>query len=398
MAWAGALGTVSETRAETDVLVVGGGIIGCSTAYFLARDGVEVVVVDRGDLNTQASGANAGSLHVQFQSHQAKRTDGDFPAYYEESTRLLGRAVAFWQELGAELDCDVEIHVEGGLMLAETEGQMRFLEAKIKREQRLGLDVHIVRGNEMRDLAPYVSEHAIGGEFCTNEGRVNPTLATPALMRGAVRAGARFFRHTALIALTRERSGFVAQTDRGAIRAKRVVNAAGTGSPAVAAMAGIELPVVFGEPLHMNVSEAAEPFMNHLVQHAAYRLTMKQASNGNVIVGGGWPAGAGAAGGPPRVLRPSIQGNLWVAQRLVSGLAHLRLLRCWTGVNISTDGKAVLGEVPAVPGFFMAATGIGYTLGPLTGRLVASAVQGKRDEIDIRAFSITRVANRVPAA
>ena len=394
--------SVSETKTETDVLVVGGGIIGCSTAYFLARDGVEVVVVDRGDINTQASGVNAGSLHVQIQSLQARRTDGDFPAYYEESTRLLGRAVTFWQELGAELDCDIEVHVEGGLMLAESEDQMRFLEAKVKRERRLGLDVHMVRGNEMRNLAPYLSEHAIGGEFCTNEGRVNPTLATPALMRGAVRAGARLFRHTELKALTREKSGFVAQTDRGAIRAKRVVNATGARSPAVAAMAGIELPVVLGEPLHMNVSEAAEPFMNHLVQHAAYRLTMKQASNGNVIVGGGWPAQAGPptgpASGPPRVLCPSIQGNLWVAQRLVSGLAHLRLLRCWTGVNVSNDGKAVLGEVPAVPGFFMASTGIGYTLGPLTGRLVASAVQGKRDEIDIGAFSITRLTNRVSAA
>ena len=393
---------MSETRAETDVLVVGGGIIGCSTAYFLARDGVEVIVVDRGDINTGASGVNAGSRHVQFQSGQARRTDGDFSAYYEESMRLLSRAVTFWRELGAELDCDVEFHVEGGLMLAESEDQMRFLEAKVKRERRLGLDVHIVRGNEMRDLAPYVSEHAIGGEFCANEGRVNPTLATPALMRGARRAGARFFRHTALMALTRESSGFVAQTDRGAIRAKRVVNAAGALSPAVAAMAGIELPVVFGEPLHMNVSEAVEPFMNHLVQHAAYRLTMKQATNGNVIVGGGWPSDAASAigppGGPPRVLRPSIQGNLWVAQRLVSGLAHLRLIRCWTGVTVSNDGKAILGEVPAVPGFFMASTGIGYTLGPLTGRLVASSVQGKRDEIDIRAFSITRLANRVSTA
>ncbi|MDP6603739.1 MAG: FAD-binding oxidoreductase [Rhodospirillales bacterium] len=389
---------MSEIGTETDVLVVGGGIIGCSTAYFLARDGVEVVVVDRGDINTQASGVNAGSLHVQFQSFQAKRTDGDFPAYYEESTRLLSRAVTFWQELAVELDCDVEIHVEGGLMLAETEDQMRFLEAKIKREQRLGLDVHIVRGNEMRDLAPYVSEHAIGGEFCTSEGRVNPTLATPALLRGAVRAGARLLRHTELLTLTREKAGFVAQTDRGAIRAKRVVNAAGVLSPAVAAMAGIELPVVFGEALHMNVSEAAEPFMNHLVQHAGYPLTMKQATNGNVIVGGGWPAQLGPAMGPPRVLRPSIQGNLWVAQRLVSGLAHLRLLRCWTGVNVFNDGKAILGKVPAVPGFFMASTGIGYTLGPLTGRLVASAVQGKRDEIDIETFSITRLANHVSAA
>jgi glycine/D-amino acid oxidase-like deaminating enzyme len=375
---------------DTDVLIVGGGIVGCSVAYYLARSGVETVLIDRLDLNTQASGTNAGSLHVQLQSYQVKAVDSERVKAFEATLPLYEEAVATWGELSEELDCDIEYQLTGGLMVAETEAQLRFLESKAARERAHGLDVQILSGSELGSLAPYLSDRVIAAEYCPKEGKVNPTLATPALVRGAERAGARFLRHTELLALHPQKREFKAETSRGRIRCARVVNASGSWSASVAAMVGIRIAVA-GNPIHMNVTEPTAPLVKHLVQHVDRFLTMKQAAGGNVIVGGGWRAAVDSVTGQLRILRTSVEGNLWVAQRVVPELAHVPLMRTWAGQSIAIDGKPILGEVPRVPGFYNAVLAhSGYTAGPFFARLLADVVKGRRTAIDIETFSIQR--------
>jgi glycine/D-amino acid oxidase-like deaminating enzyme len=384
--------------ADTDVLVVGGGVMGCALAYYLAREGVEVTVIDRHDLNTQASGTNAGSLHVQILSHWARVEDAATIAATQRPLPLYVEAVEVWRALSRELDCDIEFSAKGGFMVAETAEEMRLLERKSLRERECGVDSRVVSGGELRAFAPYFSDAVIGASFCPYEGKVNPILATPALARGAERAGARFLRHTELRALARSRAEFEAATSRGTIRARRVVIAAGAWAGEIAAMIGLELPMS-RRALHMNVTEPTAPLVPHLVQHMGQRLTLKQASNGAMIVGGGWPAGADLSATNPEVLRTSIEGNLWIAARLVPALAELRLVRTWTGIiNVMIDGSPVLGPVPAVPGLFVAMASVGYTSGPICARLVAAAIRGEDPPMDIAPFSITRLEAGVAAA
>ena len=375
---------------ETDVLVIGGGVAGCAVAYFLARDRVEVALIDKHDLNTQASGATAGSLHVQIQSPPARNPDAAFGARHEELVRILPHAVEEWRQMAEALDTDIELHVEGGLMVAETEDDARFLEAKIRREAPLGLGTHLVRGDELKRMAPYLADVAIAGAYCVHEGRVNPILATPAIVQAATRLGARVFRHTEATAIAREGARFRVTTPRGEIRARRLVLAGGPSVGMLAGWLGVQIPVQMGDALHMNVTEVVAPHVHHLVQHCGRKLTMKQATNGNMIVGGGWPARFEGPSRLPAVLHASMQGNLWVASRLIPGLKHLRVLRTWTGINVVTDGKPILGEVPGTKGLFVAASPIGYTMGPLTGRLVAGAMTGRNLAVDIRPFSPDR--------
>ena len=183
------------------------------------------------------------------------------------------------------------------------------------------------------------------------------------------------------------------RTEAGALRAGRVVLAAGAGTGALLAPLGPKVPTV-AEPLHMNVTEATAPLIGHLVQHAERMITLKQLSAGQVVIGGGWPARLHGPRQHPTVESASLIGNLRLASHIVPRLSRLRLIRSWAGVNTTVDGRCVLGEVPGWPGLFTAVPGdAGYTLGPLVGRLAAGAVLGRRDlDFDIAPFSPGRFA------
>ena len=376
---------------ETDVLVVGGGVVGWCTAYYLARLGVDVVLIDRDGINSQASGVNAGSLHLMIVSRFFKSRDPLWIAGRNRLLPLVMAAVETWRELAGELDQDIELVLDGGFMVAETEGQLRMLEEKAKEERSHGLAVDVVTRSDLKAIAPYLSERIIGAAFCANEGKINPIVATGAVARGAEAAGARFLRRTELVALTTDGAGFEARTGRGVIRCRRVVDAAGAGAAVVAAMIGVDLPIET-HVRHMNVTEAAPPLVKHLVQHGDRMLSMKQAARGNVIIGGGWPAAIGQGMGRPEVIKKSIAGNLGVARSVVPGLGPLRVLRTWGGtLTLTPDGDAILGEVPGVPGFYLAVPpNPGFTGAPICGRLLAEKIAGKTPTFDLGTFSVER--------
>jgi sarcosine oxidase subunit beta len=372
---------------ETDVLIVGGGIVGCATAYYLARAGTDVMVVERGDWGGEASGANGGSLHAQLPSEEFATLGEDWAAAYAPTLILLKAAVEHWGGLEAEIGRDLEVKISGGLIVAETEAEMRMLARKVAVERAYGLDAWMLTGPELRAFAPYVSEHFVGAEYCPTEGKASSLLATPALAAAAGAAGARMERGVELLALSREGAGFVARTSRGPIRAARVVDAAGDEAARVAAMLGVTISVE-GYPIHMNVTEPTAPLVGHLLYSAAGRLTIKQAKNGTVLIGGGWPATRYPANGRPAVLRSSIEGNLWVALKAVPALAGLELVRTWAGVvNGTADWKPILGPVPGVPGFFLGVVPwTGFTAGPLCGRLLSDLMCGRDPGLDLSEF------------
>jgi glycine/D-amino acid oxidase-like deaminating enzyme len=388
-AYGGAARTGTDLDLKTDVLVVGGGILGCAVAYYLAGAGVEVTLIERHDLGTHASGRNAGSLHVQIQSVFARRTDPVWVKGYDEQLPMFPLAVQTWRELAAELDDDIELKICGGLMVAETAEHMRFLEAKAKRERARGLSVEVLGRAELRDVAPYLSERILGAEYCPDEGKLNPALATPAVGRAAERHGARILRHTELLELKPTNGSFEARLSRGRIRCQQVVDAAGPWASQVASMVGVTIPVQC-KTVQQVVTEPAAPFISHLVEHAERRLTMKQAAAGHVILGGGWPGANDPETGYPDVLPAAIEGSLGTSVQVAPRLAQLKLLRAWSGVNVEIDGKPALGPVPGVPGFSVAVTGTGYTLGPICAKCLAETLLGRTPSMDIEPYSMAR--------
>ncbi|MDP6804613.1 MAG: FAD-binding oxidoreductase [Rhodospirillales bacterium] len=378
---------------ETDVLVIGGGVAGCATALYLAREGVEVVVIDRADVNGQASGANAGSIHSQMSFNSFNDQTPEWIEAYLPVLPLLKLSIEVWKELADELDDDIELVTEGGLMMAESEDQIALLGRKVAMENSRGVESSIIGRDEVLRLAPYVSDSVVGAEFCPNEGKINPLLATVAIARAAESAGARIRRFTELDALTPGKNGFEATTNQGRIRCARVVIAAGGWCDSVGDLLGITLPAG-GRPIQMNATEATEHKVNHLVYTAGRKLTFKQAKAGNLIIGGGWPATLNPLTGLPAVVRETLQANLWTAMQVVPDVAHLRLIRTWAGtVNETPDGRPVLGPVPGVPGLFVNTfPGMGYTAGPCCSRILAEAMCGKNLSFDIAIGAIDRFA------
>lgn len=375
----------------TDIVVIGAGIAGLSTALFLARGGAEVVVLDRGAVNGRASGGNAGSLHGQLLSfdHGAKAEGGGSPA--ARTLPLQRDSIALWRALERELNADFEIALTGGLMVAETERDLAFLAAKTAVERAQGIDCEVIGAADLRALEPALADGFLGAAYCPGEGKINPLKGTQGIFEAVLAQGVRVFTGTDARALACQEDGFVVTTPRGAIRARRIVNAAGGFASEIGRMLGRGVPV-FGAPLQMIVTEPTVPLIKRLVAHADRHLTLKQAANGSFLIGGGWTAGLDPVHQHPRPLRASLEGNLWIAQHVIPAIRSLDIIRTWGAMNINIDGAPILGPDPAVAGLFHAVTSNGYTLGPIVGRMTADLILTGATDRDVSPFSIARFA------
>jgi glycine/D-amino acid oxidase-like deaminating enzyme len=372
---------------EAATVIIGAGIVGLSAALFLAREGEAVVVLDSRAPNAGASGGNAGSLHAQLLSFD----HGADSAPAARTLPLQRDSIALWQSLALELGAELEISVTGGVMVAETERDLAFLHAKTAVERAQGVDCRVIGPMELQRLEPHLDGRFLGAAYCPDEGKINPLVATEAVRQAACAAGAVIVSGAPVRAVTQAGRGFAIETARGAIRARRVVNAAGAFASEIGAMLGLPVPV-FGAPLQIVVTEPAAPLIGGLVAHADRHLTLKQASGGSIIIGGGWTAGLDPVHGAPRPLRASLEGNLWIAQHVLPALRRLHVVRSWAAMNIDIDGAPILGEDPRMPGLFHAVTSNGYTLGPIMGRMTADLIRHGRTDRDVAAFSIGRFA------
>ncbi len=374
---------------SADVAIIGAGIIGSCTAYYLAREGVDVVVLERGRCNGEASGNNAGSLHVQLLAYDFGDWAQAGGRAAAETLPLQRESAALWPAFARELGVDLDLDITGGLMLAEDAARLEHLREKARLERRYGVEVEILSAPELRELAPYVSADLAGAAWCPAEGKINPMLAGPAVIEGARAAGARVHEDTGVRSIERTGSGFALRTARGTFRAGRVLNASGGWSARVAAMAGTHLPIR-ANPIQLIVTEPAPPLAPHLLAYADRHLTLKQVRNGNLVIGGGWRAALDAHTHRATVLRESFEGNLWVAARVLPALATLHVIRSWAALNVAVDGAPLLGEVPGLPGFYNAVTVNGITLGPLIGRLSAQMLRTGKTLPALDFFTLSR--------
>jgi glycine/D-amino acid oxidase-like deaminating enzyme/bacterioferritin-associated ferredoxin len=360
-----------------DVLVVGGGVLGLSAALYCAREGLSVILAERGEPGQGATTANAGSLHVQLHAYDsAGAADGPDSA----AARVLAigpESIRLWREIAAEAGETLGIRTEGGIMLAETVEQMQRLTDKTAIERGFGVDSRMLGPNELFAVAPYLARGFAGAAFCAAEGQMDPLRGLSALLTLARRAGASVRGGTTIAALARDGAGFRAETVSGTIiRAGHVVNAAGPWAGEIAKMLGAPIPVRAAVQQVMTTEAAGGEIMRHLVLHSGRHLSVKQGEGGHLVLGGAWPGVLDAAG-RPRNLRGSIEGNLFVASTVLPALAGLHVIRAWTGLNVQVPGP-IIGADPRVPGLHHAVTFNGWTLGPVAGRLVADAVRGRK--------------------
>ena len=371
----------------TDILVIGGGIVGQVAAIRLAETGARVVIVDAA--RNAGSTANAGSLHVQMQSRFMRLYPDQVPNI-EASLPFYVAAVHEWGQLDQQYG-SFDLVRKGGLMLAEDDDQMAFLEKKMEREARKGVSVELLDRAALDRIAPWLGPQIVGAELCRDEGKLNPLAANKRLRAAAEALG--ITHHTdQIVRLESLRDGVEATGLRDRYRADRVVVAAAWGAGELAQNLGIPIPSR-AEPLHMNITEACETQINHLVQHAERSITLKQFATGQIVIGGGWAARDRGRHEVPVVDHASLLGNVALAARLVPSISGIRVIRTWAGMNTTVDGASIIGPLPGHERVIMAVPGdAGYTLGPLVARLAADCVQGSGLSADATSLSPARFA------
>lgn len=394
--------TAPDALGRADVLVIGGGVLGCAAAYHLAR-GADVLLVERGELNREASGSSAGTLHVQmpgkhFRAHYDRPDVTAAEREHVRATdRLYAEAARAWRTLEAELESDLGVRRRGGLMVAETDEELALLDRKSRLERPCGVETEILTTRDVLAIAPHLSERLAGASYCPEEGFANPLLVTPAYARAATRRGARLRRHARVVGIERAGTrGFRVRTAAGTVEAGRVVCAAGAQTPEIAAMVGLKLPIV-PHALQVMVTEPCPPLLAQLVQHAGRSLSLRQTPHGTFVIGGGWPAQPGEADGArPRTVLSSIVGSARVVRDVLPGVAGARVLRAWAGMTTATGPRnrvGILGEYGRAPGFFvLVAGGWGFALSPVLGRLAAELVVDGTPSLPLDEFGLARWA------
>ena len=360
-----------------EILVVGGGLAGCLTALHLARAGARVRLLEAGVVGGQASSANAGSLHAQIPHDPFRTLGAGWARTFAPAVTMLVRSLDLWRALEALVGADLEVRFGGGLLVAHSAAEMDEVAEKAAIERAAGLDVQLLGRAALRALAPYLGTDAVGGAFCAGEGKANPLLVTPAIARAARAAGAVIEAGVGPVAIARDGGGWRLSAGQRQWQAARVVLAAGSATGQLAAQLGAALPVA-AFPIQVSVTAPTAPLVPHLVYCAGRKLTLKQAANGTLLIGGGWDARLDAQG-RPQVDPDNLARNLSVAMRVVPALAGVEIMRCWAAfVNGTPDWLPIIGELPQAPGVFVNyVPWLGFSGGPAAALATAALVRGR---------------------
>ena len=380
-------GASSGTQ-HSDVIVIGGGVVGSAAAYELCREGVRTVLLERTVPNRESSGTTAGNIHIQ--AIHAFRPGQDVPTDFTRFLPLQSAASRLWETLEARLEADLELRRAGGFMVAETEEQVAHLRHKWELEQRVGIRSTIMDGDEARSALPLLSQRVAAASYCAEDGYANPLKVGPAYLNAAQRLGLQLQYHMPVEKIEWSDGIYTLHAGGRRWRAPVVINASGAWLDQLCRMVGIGLRMA-PTALHMQVTERSGPVLPYLIQHIGEGMSVKQVVAGNILIGGGWPAALDLEG-RSRTFSTSLFGNLRQAQRILPFLSGLRLLRVWAGPFATTpDELPVIGEVPGFPGFIVTGGSYGFTLAPLWGKVLCALALGRTPTVDLSGLQPDRL-------
>lgn len=355
---------------KSEVLIIGGGVIGSSIAYHVAKQGRQVLVVERSEEVASApaaSWASAGGV----------RRQGRHPA----EARLAVEAIARWRTLEEELGADVQYRRGGNLLLAETDAEAEQLVTFVREQQELGFtDVRLVDQQEVSALVPGLHQGVVAGSYSPSDGQADPALTTRAFAAAAQRNGATYWNGTAVLALLIEGERVVGvRTERGEILAEQVVLAAGAWSDEVARTAGLRLPIRTVALQMVLSTTAPQQTLQPVISAVSRMLSLKQLNDGAFLIGGGWQGDPTPERRSYILRQENVEGSWKTACELLPVVGQQQIVRAWCGLEaLSFDDLPFIGPIKGLDGLTVAAgfSGHGFALAPAVGMVVAEQLVG----------------------
>ena len=369
---------------SADVVVIGAGVSGLSSAYFLARAGRDVVVVDKGIVGGEASGRNGGMVSERV----------DEPLLIP----LAVEATELWTTLDEELGYPTEFTQEGRLQVAVTEAEMGDLLAERDVALRHGIDVALVEPSEIRDMIPGITERTLGGLFFPNGGHANTQLTVQAYAWALQDLGGRLYQNTTVTGL-RVVDGRVSvvETTAGDFAPEIVIGAAGPQTGLLADLADVHVPVAPARVEILATAPVKPSFPIALVGNGLYG---HQAVRGNLIFGGGaheW-TDVELTASPGKPNTPLIRNIARRLAELLPGMANVPVIRSWAGVVEQAPDYRPIIDILDCPSNYVVVTASahGFGISPATGKVVSELVLHGEASIDISGLGLSRFADYGP--
>ncbi|PEY62275.1 glycine oxidase [Bacillus cereus] len=384
-----------------DVLIIGGGIIGCSIAYYTSKYGRDVTIIEKGE----------------FVSGTSSRCDGNILAIdkdpgFDSQMSLVSQKLV--TDLSEELEHSFEYRAPGSILVCESDEEMEAAQQWVNRQQEAGLPFRMLDRQDIREESPFFADDLLGGLECATDSTVNPYLLAFSLLSEAQKFGAKAFKQTEVKSMEIETDGsFVVETTNGTFTAQQVVNAAGVWAPKIGQMLNINIPIeprkghiiVASRQQHVGCRKVMEfgyliskfggkRKVDALTEKYGVALVFEPTESQNFLIG----SSREFVGFHTRINNEVVKCIANRAIRFYPKMADMMVIRSYAGLRPWTeDHLPIISRVEHIPNYFIAAghEGDGISLAAVTGKVIEELLNEKETIIPIEPLRLSRFTERV---
>ncbi|ARV92934.1 FAD-dependent oxidoreductase [Bacillus cereus] len=384
-----------------DVLIIGGGIIGCSIAYYTSKYGRDVTIIEKGE----------------FVSGTSSRCDGNILAIdkdpgFDSQMSLVSQKLV--TDLSEELEHSFEYRAPGSILVCESDEEMEAAQQWVNRQKEAGLPFRMLDRQDIREESPFFADDLLGGLECATDSTVNPYLLAFSLLSEAQKFGTKAFKQTEVKSINIDTNGsFVVETTNGTFTAQQVVNAAGVWAPKIGQMLNINIPIeprkghiiVASRQQHVGCRKVMEfgyliskfggkRKVDALTEKYGVALVFEPTESQNFLIG----SSREFVGFHTRINNEVIKCIANRAIRFYPKMADMMVIRSYAGLRPWTeDHLPIISRVEHIPNYFIAAghEGDGISLAAVTGKVIEELLNEKETIIPIEPLRLSRFTERV---
>lgn len=372
---------------SADVIIVGGGIIGNATAYYLAKKGVSVIVLEGSNvIGNGGSSRNGGGVR------QSGRDPRELPL-------VMWGIKNLWPSLSEELGVDTEYTQKGNLRLGKTEAHLKILQGLTDRAVACGLNVKMLDSTEVREINSYLSDEVIGASWCPTDGHANPLTTTLGYYKKARELGVRFITGEEVTEIKKVKGkARLVLTRNNEYEGDKILVAAGYDSRKILETVGIDIPMI---KLKMEclVTEAEPHMFDQMLGTAEADFYGHQTKDGTFVFGGSSGLESyNKDNGTPILSSIGTSCTCRGIMKYFPALSNAKIVRSWAGyLDECADKVPVISEIDEVPGLYTACafTGHGFGIGPAAAYNIAELMIDGKTTIDLSDFRYDRFKAKI---